>query len=262
MLDCQIFGLHAGGHHLVNVLWHAANAVLLFLVLRQMTGSLWRSAFVAAVFAVHPLRAESVAWVSERKDVLSGFFFMLTIGAYVRYAEKCAIRHSLIHYALFTVPCFSSPWACWPRAWWRRCRLCCCCWIIGRWDDECRRTSARQGFRLLLVGGEDSAVCSCGRIVRGDGAGARPVRDGCPPTPFPGTLRQRPGFLCGLYGANGIPGGIGQPLSLPPKRLPDMAGLPGVCAVGRDLCRGDCCAGKSAPACWRAGSGIWGCWFR
>ena len=88
MLDCQVFGLNAGGHHAVNVLLHAANAVLLFLVLRQMTGSLCRSAFVAAVFAVHPLRAESVAWVSERKDVLSGFFFMLTLWAYVEYVEK------------------------------------------------------------------------------------------------------------------------------------------------------------------------------
>jgi len=86
-LDCQLFGLHAGGHHLVNVLLHAANAVLLFLVLRQMTGSMWRSAFVAAVFAVHPLRAESVAWVTERKDVLSALFFILSIGAYVRYVE-------------------------------------------------------------------------------------------------------------------------------------------------------------------------------
>jgi protein O-mannosyl-transferase len=88
MLDCQLFGLNAGGHHLVNVLWQAANAVLLFLLLRQMTGSLWRSAFVAAIFAIHPLRAESVAWVSERKDVLSGFFFILSIGAYVRYARQ------------------------------------------------------------------------------------------------------------------------------------------------------------------------------
>jgi len=88
MLDCQMFGLHAGGHHLVNVLLHAATAVLLFLVLRQMTGSLWRSAFVAAVFAVHPLRAESVAWVSERKDVLSGFFFVLAVGAYVRQVRQ------------------------------------------------------------------------------------------------------------------------------------------------------------------------------
>ena len=88
MLDCQLFGQRAGGHHLVNVFWHAATAVLLFLVLRQMTGSLWRSAFVAALFAVHPLRAESVAWVSERKDVLSGFFFILTVAAYVRWVRK------------------------------------------------------------------------------------------------------------------------------------------------------------------------------
>ncbi|HEY3760453.1 MAG TPA: tetratricopeptide repeat protein [Verrucomicrobiae bacterium] len=85
MLDCQIYGLNAGGHHLTNVLLHTASVILLFLVLRQMTGALWRSAFVAAVFAVHPLHVESVAWVAERKDVLSGFFFMLTLWAYVRY---------------------------------------------------------------------------------------------------------------------------------------------------------------------------------
>jgi protein O-mannosyl-transferase len=84
MADCQFFGLNAGGHHLVSVLLHAATAVTLFLMLRHMTGARWRSAFVAAVFAIHPLRAESVAWVSERKDVLSALFFMLTIGAYVR----------------------------------------------------------------------------------------------------------------------------------------------------------------------------------
>jgi len=96
-LDCQLFGLHAGGHHLVNVFWHAANAALLFLVLRQMTGSLWRSAFVAALFAIHPLRAESVAWVSERKDVLSAFFFLLTIGAYVRYVRKrCGSQYLVV----------------------------------------------------------------------------------------------------------------------------------------------------------------------
>jgi tetratricopeptide (TPR) repeat protein len=88
MLDCQLFGLDAGAHHMVNVLLHAASAVLLFLILRQMTGALWRCAFVAAVFAVHPLRAESVAWISERKDVLSALFFMLTIGAYVRYVRR------------------------------------------------------------------------------------------------------------------------------------------------------------------------------
>ena len=88
MLDCQFYGLQPGGHHLTNVLLHTATAILLFLVLRRMTGFLWRSAFVAAVFAIHPLRVESVAWVAERKDVLSAFFFMLTLGAYVRYVRR------------------------------------------------------------------------------------------------------------------------------------------------------------------------------
>ena len=95
MLDVQFYGLHPGGHHLTSVLLHAASVILLFLVLWRMTGFLWRSAFVAAVFAVHPLRAESVAWVAERKDVLSGLFFMLTIGAYVRYVRRPA---SLVRY--------------------------------------------------------------------------------------------------------------------------------------------------------------------
>ena len=88
MLDCQLYGLNPAGHHGTNVLLHMATVILLFLVLRQMTGSLWRSAFVAAVFAIHPLRVESVAWISERKDVLSGFFFMLTLGAYLRYVRR------------------------------------------------------------------------------------------------------------------------------------------------------------------------------
>ena len=88
MLDCQLYGLNPGGHHLTNVILHTFTVIALFLVLRQMTGALWHSAFVAAVFAIHPLRVESVAWVAERKDVLSGLFFMLTIGAYVRYARQ------------------------------------------------------------------------------------------------------------------------------------------------------------------------------
>ncbi len=87
MLDCQLYGLNAGGHHLTNVLLHTASVILLFLVLRRMTGFLWRSAFVAGVFAIHPLRVESVAWVAERKDVLSGLFFMLTLWAYTRYGQ-------------------------------------------------------------------------------------------------------------------------------------------------------------------------------
>jgi len=110
MLDCRLYGLHAGGHHLTNVLLHMTAVILLFLVLREMTGAPWRSAFVAAVFAIHPLRVESVAWVAERKDVLSGVFFMLTLWAYVRYARR---PFSLIRYlllvALFTLGLMSKP---------------------------------------------------------------------------------------------------------------------------------------------------------
>ena len=87
MLDCQLYGMKAGWHHLTNLLFHIANAVLLFLLLWRMTGAIWRSGFVAALFALHPLHVESVAWVAERKDVLSTLFFLLTLWAYVRYAE-------------------------------------------------------------------------------------------------------------------------------------------------------------------------------
>jgi tetratricopeptide (TPR) repeat protein len=110
MLDCQVYGLAPGGHHLTSVLLHAAASVLLFLVLLQMTGALWRSAFVAAVFAVHPLRVESVAWVSERKDVLSAVFFLLTLGAYVRYTRQAsAPGRYLVVVLLFALGLMSKP---------------------------------------------------------------------------------------------------------------------------------------------------------
>src|SRR5580658_1861530 len=88
MLDVQSFGLDPGGHHFVSVLWHATNAALLMALLWYMTGYLWRSIFVAALFALHPLRVESVAWVSERKDVLSSFFYFCTLWAYARYTRR------------------------------------------------------------------------------------------------------------------------------------------------------------------------------
>src|SRR5260370_30503385 len=81
MADCQIYGLKPGGHHFTNVLLHNVGAVLLFLVFLAMTGRIWRRAFVAAIFAIHPMRVESVAWIAERKDVLRGVFFILTLGA-------------------------------------------------------------------------------------------------------------------------------------------------------------------------------------
>src|SRR5207245_10293167 len=83
--------------HFTNVLLHTIAVILLFLVFREMTSALWRSAFVAALFAIHPLRVESVAWIAERKDVLSGVFFMLTLGAYVRYVrEPSSIRYLFV----------------------------------------------------------------------------------------------------------------------------------------------------------------------
>jgi tetratricopeptide (TPR) repeat protein len=87
MLDCQLFGLNPWGHHLVNVLFHALNAALVFVLLRQLTNATWRSLLVAALFGLHPLRVESVAWVTERKDVLSGFFGLLSLIFYTRYAQ-------------------------------------------------------------------------------------------------------------------------------------------------------------------------------
>ncbi len=109
MLDCQLFGLKAGGHHFTNVLFHTVSVVLLFLLLRQMTGAFWQSAFVAALFAVHPLHVESVAWVSERKDVLSAVFFMLTLWAYTRYVQARSIGRYLTVALFFVLGLMSKP---------------------------------------------------------------------------------------------------------------------------------------------------------
>ena len=97
MLDAQLFGPNSKGHNLTNLLFHIANVLLLFLVLLRMTGALWQSGFVAALFALHPLNVESVAWVAERKNVLSTFFWLLTMWAYIRYAQKTNLkRYSLV----------------------------------------------------------------------------------------------------------------------------------------------------------------------
>lgn len=109
MLDCQLFGLRPGMHHLTSLLFHLANSVLLLLVLRKMTGALWRSAFVAALFALHPLHVESVAWVAERKDVLSGFFWFLTIWAYAYYAERPGLNRYLLVLLSFALGLMAKP---------------------------------------------------------------------------------------------------------------------------------------------------------
>src|SRR5881398_3515286 len=109
MLDCQLFGLKARGHHFTNVLLHTIAVLLLFFVLKQMTDAFWPSAFVAAVFAIHPLHVESVAWIAERKDVLSAVFFMLTLGAYVRYVRQPSPIRYLAMSILFALGLMSKP---------------------------------------------------------------------------------------------------------------------------------------------------------
>jgi hypothetical protein len=94
MMDCQWFGLKPWGHHAVSVLWHAANAALAFLALRQLTQATWRSFAVALLFALHPLRVESVAWVAERKDVLSTFFWLATLWAYALWVQWTAKKRA------------------------------------------------------------------------------------------------------------------------------------------------------------------------
>ena len=109
MLDIQLYGMVPGRHHLTNVLFHIGNTLLLFLVFRRMTGVLWRSAFVAALFALHPLHVESVAWVAERKDVLSTFFWMLTMGAYAWYVERPGLKRYLLVLLLFVLGLMAKP---------------------------------------------------------------------------------------------------------------------------------------------------------
>jgi hypothetical protein len=107
LIDIQLFGLDPGAFHRTNVFFHIANTLILFLVLRTMTGKLWQSAFVAALFALHPLHVESVAWVSERKDVLSTFFWLLTMLSYAWYV-KCPYyqENSGIFRYLLVMVCF------------------------------------------------------------------------------------------------------------------------------------------------------------
>jgi hypothetical protein len=109
MLDVQLFGLQPRWHHLTNLLFHLVNTLLLFFVLHRMTKARWESVFVSALFALHPLHVESVAWVSERKDVLSTFFWMLTMGAYCLYVERPRIQRYLFVVLFFVLGLMSKP---------------------------------------------------------------------------------------------------------------------------------------------------------
>lgn len=111
MLDCQLFGLNPAGHHYSSVLLHAANVFLLFVLLRKATGATWRSFLVAALFAIHPLNVESVAWVAERKTLLSAFFCFLTLAAYGWYAKQADWRRYLVVAGTFILALMAKPMA-------------------------------------------------------------------------------------------------------------------------------------------------------
>jgi protein O-mannosyl-transferase len=160
MLDCQLFGLRPWGHHLTSVLLHAVNTLLLFLVLKRMTGALWRSLFVAAVFGLHPLRVESVAWIAERKDVLSTLFWMLTLWAYARFAEQSKVQRpkSKVFYGLaltfFVLGLLSKPMlVTLPFV-----LLLLDYWPLERWKDKSVRGLVMEKIPFFLAAGAESAI--------------------------------------------------------------------------------------------------------
>jgi tetratricopeptide (TPR) repeat protein len=109
MIDCRLFGLNPGMHHLINVFLHIASSIILFFILKQATGALWRSAIAASLFAIHPINVESVAWIAERKNVLSTLFWMLTMVAYVSYANRPAVYRYLAVMFFFVLGLLSKP---------------------------------------------------------------------------------------------------------------------------------------------------------
>jgi tetratricopeptide (TPR) repeat protein len=151
-LDCQIYKLQPGGPHATNLILHALNSVLVFLVLRQLTGAFWRSAMVAAFFAWHPLHVEVAAWIAERKDLLCAFFWLLTLWTYARYAEnsKARLPSAKFYYIgavlLFTLSLLSNPVA----ATLPLILLLLDWWPLGRLTATAERPAAKQAFFLLI----------------------------------------------------------------------------------------------------------------
>ncbi|HZR78714.1 MAG TPA: tetratricopeptide repeat protein, partial [Chthoniobacterales bacterium] len=154
MLDCTLFGLNAKWHHVINVLLHTASAILLFIGLRALTTSTWRSAIVTAIFATHPLRVESVAWISERKDVLSALFFMLVLIAYARYARRSTRSKYILVVVLFALGLMAKPMLV-------TLPLILCLldfWPLGRGEDGLRRKVLIEKLPLFVMSFASGAV--------------------------------------------------------------------------------------------------------
>ncbi len=147
MMDCQWYGLNAGGHHATNLILHILSTLSLFWVLKKMTGERWPSAMVAALFAVHPLHVESVAWVTERKDVLYGLFWILGAGAYARYARTRRQADYALTAVLFVLGLMSKPMmVTFPLI-----LFCLDLWPLGRIGNEDWRSLIREKIPLVLI---------------------------------------------------------------------------------------------------------------
>ena len=146
MVDCRLYGLDPAGPHLTNLVFHVANTLLLFLLLHNLTARLWPSAFVSLLFAIHPMHVESVAWVSERKDVLSTFFFLLTLLAYARYVGL-AKEHRRARWMVYGLALLLFALGLMANPCWSRYHLSCACWTSGRWpDSNCRSKGSPDRF--------------------------------------------------------------------------------------------------------------------
>jgi len=146
MIDCQLFGLNAGGHLLVNALIHSANAALVFWFLLRATGARWPSAIVAALFALHPLHVESVAWAAERKDTLSTLFGLVSLIAYVRYAKSPTWKHYALVAIALALGLMAKPMlVTWPFV-----MLLLDYWPLQRYQDPASATRSSEVRRLIL----------------------------------------------------------------------------------------------------------------
>ena len=183
MLDTGLFGPGPWGHHLMNLGFHVGNTVLLLILFREWTGALWRSALVAALFAVHPLHVESVAWISERKDVLSAFWGFLALWAYGRYARakesRTRRRYYWLAWSLFALGLMSKPMlVTLPFVF-----LLLDFWPLRRWPGASAKEFFTSGRKL--VSGEDSVLSADGDFVRADILVQQQVGDMRPLANFP-----------------------------------------------------------------------------
>lgn len=188
MADVELFGLKPGGHHLVNVFWHALNTVLVFLVFRRLTGATWRSALVAALFGLHPLHVESVAWVAERKDVLSTFFLLLAIGSYASWVQGGAAgRPRRAGFYLLSLLAFAGGLMCKPMVVTLPCVLLLFdCWPLNRWGPHTanmrlatlgRLVAEKLPFFALSAAGSAAAVVAQARLGTLQSTAALPLAD-------------------------------------------------------------------------------------